>query len=203
MCYFISPIYTQTIFSSVFDRIFETQTKEKLSNECPLPYLFGTAEISVSYLPSDVTCSDLFPCRWQDADHQESATVISMIRPDQSCRVWCSLCRCHTRQTVRRPDPVWRSSRRHAERLKVESDSNLLSSTFLKSFWTTPPITPELVYTVYACNGEVVGRRMRVWKQRRVGGKKFMFAKKPKYKAVFSTPLHTDWLYHLWTSPWK
>lgn len=186
----------------MFEWVFETQTKEKLSKECPLQYLFGTAEIFVSYLPSDVTCSDLFPCRWEDADRRESTAVIAMIRPDQSCRVWCSLCRCHTRQTVRRPNPAWRSSRRHTERLKVESDSNLLSSTFLRIFLdysSYPPITSELVYTVYACNGEPVGRRMHVWKQRRVGVKKIVCKK--TQNNLFHASSH--WLYHLWTSPWK
>lgn len=137
-----------SIFFNEDISLLEGEMEFKLAEGYPHPYLFGIVEIFE--LPALwCTCSDLFLCRWQDEDRRESTAVSAMIRPDQSCRVWCSLCRCHTSQTVRCPDPVWRSSRRHTERLEVESDSKLLLCFFFSSFWTAPPITSEFVYTVY------------------------------------------------------
>ena len=94
----------------------------------------------------------------------------SMIRPDQNGGVWCSLCRCHTHQTVRCPHQVWRSSRK-AERLEVESDSKLHSSIF--SCVSAAPLTSALVYILYCVCVEVSRRvgRCRCVRQPAGGGK--------------------------------
>ena len=75
--------------------------------------LFGTIQIIVSYLPRELW----FYLDWPFPPQVTGCGSVgergggSTIRPDQNRRVWCSLYRCHTHQTVRCPHQVRRSSR--------------------------------------------------------------------------------------------
>ena len=71
-------------------------------------------QILVSYLPGELWCylDWPFPLQVTGCGSAGVRGGGSVIRPDRNCRVWCSLSRCHTHQTVRRRHRVRRSSRK-------------------------------------------------------------------------------------------
>lgn len=66
----------------------------------------------LSYLPREQRCylDWPFPLQVTGCRLAGERGSGSTIRPDQNCRVWCSLYRCHQHQTVRCPHQVRRSS---------------------------------------------------------------------------------------------
>lgn len=90
---------------------FYTRTERKVGGVSH-PCLFWKVQIVVSYLPCELRCylDWPFPLQVTGCGSAGEHGGGSMIRPDQNCRVWCSLYRCHTHQTVRCPHQVWRSS---------------------------------------------------------------------------------------------
>lgn len=92
----------------------KTCTESKVGGVSPQPCLL---QIIVSYLPCEPWCylDWPFPLQVTGCRSAGERGGGSMIRPDQNCRVWCSLYRCRTHQTVRCPHQVWRSSRTHRD----------------------------------------------------------------------------------------
>lgn len=151
---------------------FGARTVMKVGGVSPRPCLFGTVQIIVSNYLSEPWCylDWPFPPQVTGCRLAGERRGGSMIRPDQNGGVWCSLCRCHTHQTVRCPHQVWRSSRK-AEILEVENDSKLHSSIF--SCVSAAPLTSALVYILYCVCVEVSRRvgRCRCVRQPAGGGK--------------------------------
>lgn len=104
-------------FSSVWRRGLDACTGWKVGGVSLQPCLFGKVQIIVSYLPCELWCylDWPFPLQVTGCRSAGERSGRSMIRPDQNCRVWCSLYRCHTHQTVRCPHQVRKSGRRQRD----------------------------------------------------------------------------------------
>lgn len=119
----------------------------------------------LSYLPREQRCylDWPFPLQVTGCRLAGERSSGSTIRPDQNCRVWCSLYRCHQHQTVRCPHQVRRSSMK--QRDWRWSDSKLHSSI---SPVSPLPLWPLALFTsftvcVFLCRCRGVGRCRCLW----------------------------------------